>query len=333
MSDLPAMTSSPAAPTILELYGSMARIRSFELLAEERFARGEIPGILHSSAGHEAVAAGVCGALAIVDRLTSTHRGHHHLIARGIDPKALFAELLGRRTGLSGGKGGSMHVADAPLGVLGTNGLVGGGIPHAVGSALKSKLTGDNAVTVAFFGDGAINGGAFAESLNLAAIWSLPVLFVCENNGWGQFSRTDALTAGSAVARARAAEIEAEALDGWDVRTVSEATRRAVADVRSTKRPQLLDAHCYRISGHTIGDQAILGGVEYRDPEEQALARAHDPLDALVMFEPSLAADSRAIAEAASAEMLAAYNEALREPMPDPCDALSLTHEPGVWAS
>tara|TARA_B100000686_G_C16542629_1_gene838234 strand:- start:1 stop:951 length:951 start_codon:yes stop_codon:yes gene_type:complete len=309
----------------MSLFEMMARIRAFELLAEERFKAGQIPGILHSSAGHEAIAAGVCAVLAEGDRLTSTHRGHHHMVAFGADVRAMYAELLGRSTGSCGGKGGSMHIAEPEIGLLGGNGLVGGGISHAVGSALTSRMTGDGAVTVSFFGDGAVNGGAFHESLNLAAVWDVPVVFVCENNRWGQFSQTGPLTSASIVKRVRSYGVDAFEIDGWDVSAVLESASHAVETARKESRPTFIEAHCFRMSGHTIGDVEILGGVEYRESSELAEAQTYDPLF-YSRTEGHIDSDEAdCLMEKANEEMLAIFEAALQDPEPLAEDAICLT--------
>ena len=173
---------------VLEMYHKMQRIRHFEQKIKDLIASGEIPGFVHVSIGEEATAIGVCAALRKTDRITSTHRGHGHLIAKGGEVGRMMAEIYGKRTGYCKGKGGSMHIVDFSLGILGANGIVGGGLPIATGSALAAVIAGSDDVTACFFGDGASNEGTFHESLNLAAVWKLPVVFVCENNGFGEFT-------------------------------------------------------------------------------------------------------------------------------------------------
>src|SRR5271169_5563715 len=193
---------------LLEMYRTMQKIRHFESKARDLAMAAEIPGFVHVSIGEEASATGVCAALRKTDRITSTHRGHGHLIAKGGDVGRMMAEIYGKRTGYCKGKGGSMHIVDFSLGILGANGIVGGGIPIATGSALAAKISGVDDATVCFFGDGAANEGTFHESLNLAAIWKLPVVYVCENNGFGEFTPTAAVTAVKDIAvRAKSYDI------------------------------------------------------------------------------------------------------------------------------
>ena len=212
----------------------MIRIRLFEESLADLYRRGLLVGVVHLSVGQEATAVGVCSALRRGDQITSTHRGHHHMLARGLDPQRMFAEILGRAGGYCGGKGGSMHVSAPAEGAVGANGIVGGGIPHAVGLAFAAKQLGRDAVAVAFFGDGAANQGVLYESLNLAALWQAPVLFVCENNGYTEFTPTDAVTSGESIAaRAASFGLPGFAVDGDDVAEVHEAARQAIEQARS----------------------------------------------------------------------------------------------------
>jgi acetoin:2,6-dichlorophenolindophenol oxidoreductase subunit alpha len=271
-----APTQSPTVRgvTLRELYRTMCRIRAFEERAERAFAEGLIVGALHVSIGQEAVAAGVCAHLGRDDLITSTHRGHGHAIAKGVDPTAMMCELLGRAGGTCAGKGGSMHIADLDVGMLGANGIVPDGLTVAVGAAHALKLRRLDGVVACFFGDGGVNRGPFLEGLNWAAVWGLPVLFVCEDNGFGSTTRTAALTAGEgADARARALGVPARAVDGNDVLKVAAAAGELLAETRAGGGPRLLLARTYRLRGHTAVDPAT-----YRDPSEVAAAELVEPL-------------------------------------------------------
>ena len=222
----------------LDLLRQMIRIRRFEEKVAQLFKRGQLPGFVHLYLGEEAVAVGVCSALRREDRITSTHRGHGHLLAKGATVDRMMAELFGRVDGYCRGKGGSMHIVSFALGIMGTNGIVGGGIPIGTGSAWGDQHLGRDTVTVVFFGDGAANQGVFFESMNLAAIWKLPVIFVCENNGYTEWTPTEKLTAGRIVDRGTPMGIPGDLVDGNDVTAVRQATERAVARARAgTARP------------------------------------------------------------------------------------------------
>ena len=271
---------------LLQLYRTMARIRAFEDAAEAASQGGvqawgieasatpaKVRGPLHLSTGQEAVAAGVCINLRRDDLLTSTHRGHGHTLGKGADMTRMMCELYGRATGCNGGKGGSMHIADFAVGMLGANGVVAAGIPIATGAAQALKLQGRDAIVACFFGDGAINRGPFLEGLNWAQVYGLPVLFVCEDNRIAATTPTRSLTAGDgAAARARALGIEAHEVDGNDVEAVDRTAAELVPFVRAG-RPALLHAVTYRIKGHVSVDPGA-----YRDAEEVARARQDDPL-------------------------------------------------------
>jgi pyruvate dehydrogenase E1 component alpha subunit len=253
-------------------------------LAEERIAKaalaGELPGGVHLYIGQEASGVGVCSALENRDFITSTHRGHGHFLAKGGDPKAMFAELWGKRTGICKGMGGSMHVADVSKGILGANGIVGGGLAIATGAGLGIKAAKESAVAVCMFGDGAANQGVFMESLNCAAIWKLPVIFVCENNGVSEFTVTSEVTAGAQIDRARAVGMPAVAVDGNDVLAVREAAEQAVSRARAGGGPSFIETMTYRIRGHLEAEDAFLGGYSYRTKDEVDLWKApgKDPL-------------------------------------------------------
>ena len=253
----------------------MIRIRLFEESLADLYRRGLLVGVVHLSVGQEATALGVCSALRSGDQITSTHRGHHHMLARGLDPQRMFAEILGRAGGYCGGKGGSMHVSAPAEGAVGANGIVGGGIPHAVGLAFAAEKLGRDSVAVAFFGDGAANQGVLFESLNLAALWQAPVLFVCENNGYTEFTPTDAVTSGESIAaRAGSFGLPARAVDGDDVAAVHEEAWQAIEQARSGGGPSFLESRTHRWRGHHEGEESY--ARPYREPVESP-----DPIDRL----------------------------------------------------
>ncbi len=305
---------------LTELYRMMARIRAFEETALAAHKAGEIPGPLHLSIGQEAVAAGVCMNLRLNDRITSNHRGHGHALAKGADPHRMMAELFGRASGYCRGKGGSMHIADFSVGMLGANGVVAGGIPIAVGAAQGLKLQRSDAIVACLFGDGAVNRGPFLEGLNWAALFSLPVLFVCEDNGVAAFTRADGVTAGAgATARAQAIGVPATTVDGNDVIAVDAAAAAAVAAVRRGDGPRFLHLRTYRLMGHTSTD-----GAAWRPADEVAAARGAEPiarLAALLVARGVAAAALAGIDAAAGAEIAAARDAARAAPWPDPATA------------
>lgn len=273
---------------LLALHRVMVRIRAFEDGADEASQGGtsafgqttsatpaRVRGPLHLSHGQEAVPAGVCAHLALDDAITSTHRGHGHCIAKGADPRRMYAELFGRTDGFNAGKGGSMHIADFSVGMLGANGVVAAGIPIAVGAAQAFRLRGEARIVGCFFGDGAINRGPFLEGLNWAGIHRLPVLFVCEDNRYSATTRSSEMTSGDGVAaRSRALGIPATTCDGNDVAAVDALAADLVAKVRAGEGPQLLHAITYRFKGHVSVDPA-----GYRDPDELARAERDDPIE------------------------------------------------------
>lgn len=255
----------------------MRLIREFESRLAGYAAAGLIRGSTHPGVGMEAVAVGVAIALRTDDTIASTHRGHAHCLAKGAEPGRLLAEIFGRSDGYCGGKGGSMHAGVAPHGILGTNGIVGASIGVATGAALAAQLRGQDNVSVAFFGDGAINQGIFHESLNLAAIWSLPVIYVCENNQYAQSAALRDMVANpDLTARANAYGIPTHAVDGMDVAAVYRAAASAVGRARTGQGPTLLVADTYRFLGHMVGDTEI-----YRDSAEVDRWRARDPIPRL----------------------------------------------------
>jgi TPP-dependent pyruvate/acetoin dehydrogenase alpha subunit len=262
---------------LLHLYERMLLIRRTEERIALLYQQGELPGIVHLSIGQEAVAVGVCSHLASADKITSTHRGHGHFLAKGGNVRALMAELYGKSTGACRGKGGSMHVTDFSVGIMGANGLVAGGIPIATGAGLAEQLRRTGRVAVSFFGDGATNHGAFPESLNLAAIWRLPVVYVCENNQYTEFTSTRALTAGEIVDRARPYGITTIAVDGQDVLKVHEAAGVAVDKARAGEGPSLIEAQTYRYRGHQEGEETFLK-TRYRTEQEEGEWKLRDPI-------------------------------------------------------
>lgn len=258
----------------LDLFASMALIRGFESRVAELYRDSEIPGFVHTSLGQEAVAVGVGSALAEGDYVATTHRGHGHCLARGMEVDGMIAELFARGEGICHGKGGSMHIADPSKGVLGANAIVGASLPLGVGAAMSSKWLGQGRVSVAFFGEGAVNQGAFHEAVNLAAIWELPCLLVCENNIYAEFSDSRRMTRVPAVAeRAATYGIESETVHGNDVVAVHELALRAAARCREGNGPFLIEAETYRWHGHYEGDSQ-----PYKPEDEAGEWRERDPL-------------------------------------------------------
>ncbi len=265
----------------LWIYETMVRIRRFEERAMELYQTGELPGHMHAYIGEEAVAAGVCAHLGPKDQITSTHRGHGHMIAKGLRYEGMFAELYARQTGYCKGKGGSLHIADQDLGALGANGIVGGGIPIAAGAALGIKLKGGKRVVVSFFGDGASNEGAFHEGINLAALWRLPAVFVCENNGFAESTPQAAHQPIRDISdRAKAYAIPGISVDGMDPAAVYEAAGEAIARARGGKGPTLIEAKTMRFMGHYLGDP----GTAYGHDKEVVKWKPRDPIPAFGAF-------------------------------------------------
>ena len=269
---------TPDKALLSEMYYRMRRIRRFEETAQELYRRGTVVGLLHLYIGEEAVAAGACLALADDDYVTSTHRGHGHVLAKGADANRLLAELCGRVTGYCQGKGGSMHAADLSLGILGANGIVGGGFGIATGAALSAKKRRSGQVTICFFGDGAANQGIFMEVLNMAGLWQLPVVYVCENNGFGEYTRTEEATVTSQPIGARAAAfgLPTAQVDGNDVIAVYEAVKEAVDRARAGGGPSFVEARTYRLGGHHMGDVGFSRG--YRNKEELDARTQQEPV-------------------------------------------------------
>jgi pyruvate dehydrogenase E1 component alpha subunit len=254
---------------LLKMYRTMQTIRHFEERLRDMFKEGKVPGFVHVSIGEEASATGVCAALTDTDYITSTHRGHGHLLAKGGKLKPMMAELFGRKTGYCKGKGGSMHIADFSIGILGANGIVGAGLPIATGAGLAAKMKKSGQVAVCFFGDGASNEGTFHESLNIASSWKLPVVYVCENNLYGEFTAGKDVTSVKDIAdRARGHDMPGIIINGNDVVEVYETTSEAVARARRGEGPTLIECKTYRWEGHVVGEEAFLGKKAYRPTDE-----------------------------------------------------------------
>ena len=328
------MSNSPQIPSerALALYRTMARIRAFENAAEEASKGGvsafgaalsndvKVRGPLHLSTGQEAVPAGVCANLTRDDLITSTHRGHGHTIAKGASMEKMMCELFGRATGFNGGKGGSMHIADFSVGMLGANGVVAAGIPIAVGAAHALKLQGNKNVVACFFGDGAVNRGPFLEGLNWAKIHGLMLLFVCEDNRWSATTATDAMTAGGGpLARAKAIGVDGIEVDGNDVFAVDGAAASLLEKIRAGEGPGFLHAVTYRFKGHVSVDPAT-----YRDGEEVARALENDPISGFVQKILSSGikqTELEKIQKQVNEEISAALRTAAAAPWPDKSDA------------
>lgn len=315
----------PVLDDLLEFRRRMLLVRMMEERLGELVAAGEVPGAVHLSIGQEAVAVGVCAHLGDDDWIASTHRGHGHFLAKGGSPLAMASEVLGRASGICGGKGGSMHVADVARGMLGANGIVGGGIGLAVGAAWSMQLAGNDRVAVAFFGDGGANQGVVAEALNVAALWKLPLLFVCENNGYSEFSRSDAVTAGGIAERARPYGIPWARIDGNDVGEVWRNAARAIARARGGEGPTFLEALTYRQRGHVETEKSFLSRA-YRTEDEIEQWRARDPISRLsARLSDAGVADAELArqAQAVDTEVRAVWAEAMKQPEPDPAQAFA----------
>jgi pyruvate dehydrogenase E1 component alpha subunit len=314
---------SLAAELALEMYRRMTLIRLFEEQANELYRSAKMPGLTHLYVGEEAVAVGVCSTLRRDDWITSTHRGHGHCLAKGAEPGRMFAELLGKEAGYCRGKGGSMHIADHENGNLGANAIVGGSAGIATGAAFSAKRLGTDQVAVCFFGEGALGQGLVYEVMNMASLWSLPVVYVCENNLYNEYTHYLEATAGEILARPRAFGIEAREVDGQDVRAVHETAADLVARARAGGGPAFLLAHTYRYHGHHVGD---VDRGYYRTKEEEQLWR--DERDPLALHGAWLEAQKLAGAD----ELLRLEDEArvaieqglafaLEAPFPDPSEA------------
>lgn len=310
------------ADLLKEWYYRMLMIRRFEEKINEKFLAGEIPGFVHLYIGEEATGVGVCSALRKTDYITSTHRGHGHTLAKGADVKRCMAELYGRKTGYCKGKGGSMHIADFSIGMLGANGVVGGGFNLAVGAALAVQLRKGDQVAVCFFGDGASNRGTFHEALNMAAVWKLPAVFVCENNQWASTTPLHEATAVTDIAvRASSYAMPSTIVDGNDVFAVYEAAVEAIERARQGGGPTLVECKTYRIKGHFVGDpeqyrtrEEVISQLEENDPLKNFFLRVQNEQ---LLGEQELVA----IEEQVAAEIEEAVRFAETSPYPDPEEA------------
>ena len=307
---------------LIDMYRTMVRIRVFEERVSKEFAAGKIPGFVHVYIGEEATAAGTCAALQDRDYITSTHRGHGHVLAKGSQPAQMMAELYGRKTGYCKGKGGSMHIADIDLGILGANGIVAGGITIAGGAALSARMRGTDQVVVCFLGDGASNRGTFHEGVNLAAVWQLPVVYVIENNLYAEKTRiSDTYRLSNLSDRAGAFGIPDVTVDGNDVVAVYEAVSEAVDRARKGEGPTLIECKTYRIHGHFEGDPQT-----YKPAEEVKEWKRKDPIDnfrrRLIEMEVMEEEDANAIDQEIGKEIEAAVKFAEESPFPDAEDAL-----------
>ncbi len=320
------MLAGPPAPDPVALYAAMRLIREFEERALEMVKTGEIVGGIHPYIGEEAVAVGVCAALRAEDQITSTHRGHGHVLAKGADPSRMLAELCGRVTGLNRGRGGSMHAADLGVGILGANAIVGGAAPIAAGAAWAAKRRGTGQVVVTFFGDGALNQGVLLETMNLAALWRLPLIFVCENNGYATTMATAGAVAGSAAGRASAFGLPSARVDGMDVEQVLAAAASAVQAARDGAGPTLIEAITYRFGPHHTIERKIR--LNYRTQEEIDRWRQRDPLDLQGARIP--APERERIDAEVTAVIDAAREFARSSPDPDPKDALEFLYASGL---
>ncbi len=300
----------------LQFLRTMVRIRAFEDTAERMFLDNKLPGFLHLYSGEEAVATGVCSCLTDQDYITSTHRGHGHCIAKGADINRMMAELLGKQTGYSKGKGGSMHIADISKGIIGANGIVGASMPIACGTAFAQKYRGEKNVSVAFFGDGASNRGTFHESMNMAAALQLPLVFVCENNQFGMSTPFEVASHNKTISqRASAYDMPGYRCDGNDPLAVREVAEKAIQDAREGKGPSLVECLTWRHSGHFVGDSAI-----YKKPADQEAWLKKDPIvrfEARLMEEDGVGREEiDAIHADAEAEIKAAIEFADNSPYP-----------------
>jgi len=315
---------------MVEMYRQMLRVRRFEEKVSELFAAGKIPGFVHLYVGEEAVAVGACSALRRDDYMTSTHRGHGHCIAKGGELKYMMAELFGKRTGYCKGKGGSMHIADIDLGILGANGIVGAGIPIAVGAALSAKLRGTDQIALSFFGDGASNRATFHEGINLASIWGLPVIFLCENNLYAQTTPMRTGTSVENIAdRAVAYSIPGVIVDGNDVLTVYKMVAEAARRARRGDGPTLVECRTYRWRGHSEGDPQ-----KYRRPDEVEDWMGRCPIRSFEVHLKRIGLladrDIAEIDEAVRREVQEAVEFAERSPYPRSDEALEDVYAPNA---
>ena len=324
--------TEPTLTDWMEMYGALWRIRQFEGHVQRLAAAGEIPGFPHLSTGQEAVAVGICTQLERDDVLFTSHRGHGHVLAKGSDIEATFAEILGRQSGLCSGRGGSMHLVDAANGVLGATGVVAGNLALAAGAAWAAQAQRKNNISVVFFGDGATGAGAFHETLNLAALWRLPVLFVCENNGYAEFtSREEHSTAKHVSSFAAPYGIAATTIDGNDLPAVFAAAHLAIESLRRGAGPYLLECMTFRIAGHYVGD-----AQQYRSKEELAAIREKCPIERMkrYLIERGVSPEELdVIGEHASKAVLQAVERALAAPRPDPASVMDWVYRAPALAA
>jgi acetoin:2,6-dichlorophenolindophenol oxidoreductase subunit alpha len=320
--------TDPAVPTLADwkrMYGVLWRIRIFEGQVQRLAAAGEVPGFPHLSTGQEAVAVGVCDHLTREDALFTSHRGHGHTLAKGSDLEATFAEIIGRESGLCRGRGGSMHLVDTVNGMLGATGVVAGNLPLAAGAAWAFQARGETAISVVFFGDGATGAGVFHETLNLAVLWKLPLLFVCENNGYAEFtSREEHSNVTRVSAFAAPYGMAAKTIDGNDLLAVHAAAGEAIAALRRGSGPHLLECMTYRMAGHFVGD-----AQHYRSKEELAAAREKCPIERLkrhLIGCGAMESELDAIGEEARQEVVQAVARARAAPRPDPATVLEYVY-------
>lgn len=317
----------PVAPDItaelaMAMYEQMLRIRLFEQHVNQLYLSAKMPGLAHLYTGQEAVAVGVCSALRRDDYITSTHRGHGHCLAKGASVDRMFAELLGKEPGYCRGKGGSMHIADPDSGNLGANAIVAGSVGIASGAALSAKMRGSDQVAACFFGEGALGQGVLYEVMNMASLWKLPVIYVCENNLYNEYTHYRETTAGEVTARAEAFGIPTEIVDGQDVRVVYEAARRAVERARGGEGPTFLECLTYRYFGHHVGD---IDRSYYRSREEEEEWKSvRDPIRILAAWmEAAGIADGealKAVEDRLAREVEDGERFGLEAPYPDPSE-------------
>ncbi len=308
---------------LIELYTKMLTIRRFEERVVQEFRKGQIQGFVHSYIGEEAIAVGVCAHLNREDRIVSHHRGHGHCIAKGADMKRMMAEIYGKKTGYCKGKGGSMHIADFSIGMLGADGIVGAGLPIATGAAMAAQLEKKQKVAAVFFGDGACNEGEFHESLNLASIWKLPLLFVCENNLYGVNTHQEYAMGSKEITRMPTAyHIPNKVVDGNDVEAVYQAAKEAIAEIRKGNGPYFLEFKTYRWHKHFLADYLM----DLRPPEELEAWKKKCPIlacEAKLLKSGALTqSDLKAINDKVLAQVEEAIKFAVESPYPEPWDAL-----------
>lgn len=315
-----------------QMYRALWRIRIFESQVQQLAAAGEVPGFPHLSTGQEAVAVGVCAHLTREDTLFTSHRGHGHVLAKGCDVRATFAEIIGRDSGLCRGRGGSMHLVDAAHGVLGATGVVAGNLALAAGAAWAAQVKGDKRVSVVFFGDGATGAGIFHETLNLAALWKLPLLFVCENNGYAEFtSRDEHSNVTQVSAFAAPYRMPASTIDGNDLQAVHAAAGDAIARLRRGDGPYLLECMTYRMAGHYVGD-----AQHYRSKEQLAALKEKCPIERLkrhLIGRGVAETELDAIGDEARQEVLRAVAHARAAPRPNPATVLDYVYSSPALAT